>query len=58
MAHPMTKRRYPPPRQESPQAPPWRCKGCRYIVSEGTRPYCRLCRGKGLGAQEESGGRA
>jgi hypothetical protein len=50
----VTNRGYPTPRPERPQGPPWRCSGCRYIVSEGTRPYCRICRSRGLGGTGEA----
>jgi len=51
---PAMKRRFPLPRPERPQSLPWRCQGCRYIVNQGDKPYCRMCRAKGLGAQEEA----
>jgi rRNA maturation endonuclease Nob1 len=41
---------------DRPQGPPWRCAGCRYIVTQGDKPYCRICRSKGLGTQEERDG--
>jgi hypothetical protein len=50
MAHiSMQKRRSPTQRLDRPQGPPWRCQGCRYIVTQGDKPYCRMCRAKGLG---------
>jgi hypothetical protein len=59
MAHvPMQKKGYPTPRKgDRPQAPPWRCQGCRYIVTLGVKPYCRICRSKGLDVQEAHDGR-
>jgi hypothetical protein len=53
MAKPVTvKRGYPTSRQrECPQGPPWRCVGCQYIMSRSEKPYCRICRAKGLGKE-------
>jgi hypothetical protein len=49
---PMQKRGYPTPhRSDRPHGPPWRCQGCKYIVTQGEKPLCRICRSQGRGVQ-------